>query len=307
MSRHAMQGFLLVFALGLVSGSGQSPPASGSAADKGALRIEQDQQTRAIHVYREGGKEPILTQNAIPDNRPYLHPIVAPDGKGLLTEYRPSHHLHQTGIFWGFKLVNGRDFFMKWQAENYRRVSANTIQQRGQQVKWQTVYDMLDENGNVVMTETQNWAMSAPGSRYVLDLEWRGEAKTDITLAKYYVGGLFVRIPWHVGSRAEAVNAIGQRDKDTEQQRAVWMDVGIQVEGRDDLAHIVVFDHPDNYGFPVPWRVDSQMGFGPNLEWAERRIEKGKTEVIRYRLLAYAGDLDPVAMIRAWKEFVKEY
>ncbi|MGB8524629.1 MAG: hypothetical protein WCD43_16815 [Candidatus Acidiferrales bacterium] len=30
---------------------------------------------------------------------------------------------------------------------HYRKVSANVVQQEGQQVKWQTVYDMLDETG----------------------------------------------------------------------------------------------------------------------------------------------------------------
>ena len=73
--------------------------------------------------------------------------MVAPDGKGVLTEYRPSHHLHQTGIFWGLKMVNGRDFFMKWQGDYYRRVSASIVQPTGRQVKWQTVYDMLGEDG----------------------------------------------------------------------------------------------------------------------------------------------------------------
>ena len=291
----AAAGFLLCFALCPVPAVGQSPARP--------LRIEQAE--GAIRVYREGDNPAILTQNALPDKRPYLHPIVAPDGKGVITEYRPAHHLHQTGIFWGFKLVNGRDFFMQWQSEHYRRVSATVIEPKGQRVRWQTVY-MLDENGNTAMTETQNWSMAESGGRYVLDLEWKGVPKTDMTLGKWYVGGLFVRMPWHMGSRAEAVTARGQRGQNAEQQRAEWTDVGIQVEGRDDLAHIVIFDHPDNYGSPVPWRVDSQMGFGPNTEPVERRLEKGKTEVFRYRLIAYTGDFDAVGMTRAWKEFVRE-
>lgn len=291
---------LLAFVSCALLGSGQAP----SGAE---LRLEQDLQTGAIRVYRDGVKDPILTQNANADNRPYLHPIVAPDGKGVLTEYRPAHHPHQTGIFWGFKYVNGRDFFMKWGPENYRRVSADIVQAKGQKVKWRTVYDMLDEDGKTVMTETQHWTMTDPGDRYVLDLEWRGEAKTDVTLGKIYVGGLFVRMPWHPGTRADAVNSAGQRDMEAEQQRAIWIDLGDQVEGRDDRAHIVVFDHPDNHDFPAPWRVDSQMGFGPNREYADWRIERGKTETIRYRLIAYTGNLNPVEMTHAWKEFVKEY
>jgi hypothetical protein len=164
---------------------------------------------------------------------------------------------------------------------------------------------MLDE-GNVVMTETQNWSMQESNGKYVLDLEWRGEAKTDVTLGMTYVGGLFVRIPWHEGVRAEAVNALGQRNQETEQQRAIWTDVGIQIDGRDDLGHFVIFDHPDNRGFPVPWRVDSQFGFGPNLARTDFGIDNGKAEVVHYRLIGYTGELDAVEMTRRWKEFVKE-
>jgi hypothetical protein len=301
MRYNAASGCVLALALCLATVSGQSP-----AGGDTLLRLKQDETIGAIHVYREGRNEPILTQNAPPDNRAYLHPIVAPDGKGVLTEYRPSHHVHQTGIFWGLKLVNGRDFFMKWQGDYYRRVSASIVQPRGRQVKWQTVYDMLGEDGKTLMTETQSWSMAETGGRYVLDLEWKGEAKADVSLGQYYVGGLFVRMPWKPGSRAEIVNEAGQRNLAAEQQRAKWIDLADQVDGRDDMAHIAVLDHPGNYGFPVPWRVDSQMGFGPNRNATGRQIENGKTEIFRHRLIAYTGDLDAAAMTRAWKEFVKE-
>src|SRR5262249_17301153 len=105
------------------------------------LRVEHTTGAQAIHVYRTGSRQLMLTQNALPDKRPYIHPIVAPDGKGVLTEYRPAHHPHQTGIYWGLKMVNGRDFFMQWQAEAYRRVSARVVVAMGQRVRWQTAYD----------------------------------------------------------------------------------------------------------------------------------------------------------------------
>ena len=37
-----------------------------------------------------------------PTHGPYLHPIAAPDGKGVVTEFSPEHHKHQTGLYWGF-------------------------------------------------------------------------------------------------------------------------------------------------------------------------------------------------------------
>lgn len=155
------------------------------------LRIEQDKEAGTISVFRSDGKEPILVQNAKKEARPYIHPIVAPDGKGSLTEYRPKHHLHQTGLYWGLKEVNGRDFFMKWQGDYWRRVSADVVDGEGQEVKWQTVYDMLDENGETVLTETQNWSMQEKNGKYVLDLEWKGRRKRMSRSGSSMSGGCF--------------------------------------------------------------------------------------------------------------------
>jgi hypothetical protein len=75
------------------------------------LMLEENLEEGTISIFRQGEKEPILVQNAKDDFRPYIHPIVAPDGKGLLTEYSPGHHKHQTGLYWGFTRVNERDYF----------------------------------------------------------------------------------------------------------------------------------------------------------------------------------------------------
>ena len=91
------------------------------------LTLRQDEATNTISVYRDKVAEPILTQNTKPDMRPYLHPIVAPDGKGILTEYSPGHHPHQTGLYWGFTRVNGRDYFHNPSNGYWRRVSSKPI------------------------------------------------------------------------------------------------------------------------------------------------------------------------------------
>lgn len=271
------------------------------------LKIEFAEATGKISVLRLGGEEPILVQNAQPEVRPYIHPIVAPDGSGLLTEYRPAHHRHQTGLYWGLKMVNGRDFFMNGFGDYYRKVSASVLEDKGPQVKWRTVYDLLDENGAPVLTETQTWAMRSHKDTYLLDLEWRGEAKKDITLGKFYVGGLFLRMPWREGMPGEVVNAVGQRNQEAEQQRAIWADIGLQVEGREDLAHIAILDHPANGAFPIAWRVDGELGVGPSRQiLGDWEIKNGETEVVRYRLVVFTGDLRPAELNRAWRTFVCE-
>lgn len=276
---------------------------SGAAA----LRIEHDPEAGTISVYRGDGEEPVLTQHAREGVRPYIHPIIAPDGNGVLTQYRPPHHLHQTGLYWGLKQVNGRDYFMQWEDDYWRRVSASVIEERGEKVRWQTVYDLLDAQGNPVLTETQNWTMQDRDGKVLLDLEWRGEARTDVEIGEFYVGGLFLRMPWDKETRGGVVNAVGQRDLDAEAQRAIWADLGLEIEGRDDFGHIAMLDHPDNAAFPTPWRVDSQMGIGPSRQIAGPwSIDRGDTEVIRYRLVVYTGDLDVDGLNRVWTAFALE-
>jgi hypothetical protein len=268
------------------------------------LRIIEDRRTGTLAVYRKNDTTPVVTQIAKEDLRPYIHPIVAPDGKGILTQFSPEHHKHQTGLYWGLKRVNGRDYFMNWQGDYWRRISAKAVKRNGHSVQWQTTYDLLDELGNRILTETQNWSMQEHEGKYVLDLEWEGEAKQDVVIGKFYVGGLFLRMPWHKGITGEVINAAGQRNNEAEAQRANWLDIGLQVEGREDLAHVAIFDHPANPAFPTPWRVDNELGVGPSRQiLGDWQIGKGKTAVFRYRLIVYTGALRTAELTRRWMEY----
>jgi putative membrane-bound dehydrogenase-like protein len=286
--------------LTLLKSEDPAAPAAGQG-----LTIKQDEQAGTISVFRAGGSQPILTQNARPDARPYLHPIAAPDGKGVVTESNPAHHPHQTGLYWGFTRVNGRDFFHNPTGDYWRRVSASVLKpESAGQVAWQTVYDLLDAAGNPILTETERWAMREKNGTFVLDLVWRGETKTDVTIGKYDYGGLFLRMPWREGIAGEVVNAARQRNERAEGQRAMWIDVGMKVEGRDDQAHVAIFDHPDNPGHPQAWRVDSQLGIGSARSRADDwKIAKGQTEVLRHQMVIYTGVLNDVEMTNAWGDF----
>ena len=270
------------------------------------LRIEHDEDAGAISVYTNNDEKPILIQNVRKNFRPYLHPIEAPDGFGELTQFSPGHHTHQTGLYWGFTRVNGRDFFHNPGEGYWRRVSAGVKDTEDKNIAWQTVYDMLDEDGQTVLTEIQNWTMSENDGEFILELEWQGEAKTDITIGKYDYGGLFLRMPWRSGMPAEAINSVQDHNQQAEGKQARWLDIGMQVDGRDDFAHIAIFDHPKNENFPNAWRVDGQMGVGPsitrNSDWT---ISNGQVEKICYRFKIYTGDISVVDLNAEWDEFAE--
>jgi putative membrane-bound dehydrogenase-like protein len=268
------------------------------------LTLKHDARAGTIAVYRPGSATPVLVHNAPPDARPYMHPIAAPDGKGILTETSPSHHPHQTGLYWGFTRLNGRDYFHNRGGDYWRRSAVAVIDTNGEEVRWQTVYDLLDADGGVVLTETARWTMRERSGAFVVDLEWKGEARTDVTIGHYDYGGLFLRMPWREGIRGEVVNAARQRNERAEGQRAMWIDVAMQVAGRSDLAHVAIFDHPANPGYPQPWRVDGQLGVGSaRSRLGDATIKKGGTEVIRHQFIAYTGTLDDVELTTAWAAF----
>ena len=128
-----------------------------------ALMASLDEAGETITIRRGSQTEPLVTQIAKPDFRPYLHPLVAPDGNGVLTELSPGHHKHQTGLYWGFTRVNGRDYFHHPGANYWRRVSVNVLtaeaRSAGDPVQWQTVYDLLGDNGEAILRESQIWTI----------------------------------------------------------------------------------------------------------------------------------------------------
>jgi hypothetical protein len=286
----------LILLVGLVGLNCRSQMSSLSKLDKqtdaGGLIIQADSDT-SFSVVKHPGTQLVLKQVAGENERPYIHPIMAPDGQGPITEFRPSHHLHQTGLFWGLKRVNGRDYFMKWKGDYWRRVSAKITVREGKQVGWQTIYNVLDSTGQTALVETQNWTLQEIDGKFMLDFEWKGQAQTTVAIGKFYVGGLFVRMPWTKGTAGEVVNSFGQTNKLAEAQRSPWIDVGMQIKGHPNWAHFTIFDNPQNKAFPTPWRVDGELGIGPSRQIMEDwTIPKGDTETIRYRILIYTGSFN---------------
>lgn len=278
------------------------------AHEHSSLSVSLDPSGDQVLIRRAEGADPIVTQVAKSDMRPYLHPIVAPDGKGELTQFSPDHHKHQTGLYWGFTSVNGRDYFHHAGADHWKRISVTVLKAAADDddssVSWQTVYDMLGEDGSALIRETQTWTMRDEGDHYSIDLNWQGAANTDISIGKYDYGGLFLRMPWKQGDEAKVINSARQEDLRAEGQRAVWLDVGIKVPGRDDKAHVAIFDHPSNEGFPQAWRVDGQFGVGlATSRLHEQSIGSGETMTIRHRLVVHTGKLDDVWLSEQWSQF----
>lgn len=262
-----------------------------------------------IAVFRAGGNAPILTQQAEPDKRAYIHPIVAPDGRGVLTEDTPPHHPWQHGLYAGLNDVNGVGFWMEGLREE-SRATDGTFHPRpiadvaavDHRVTWTVLSDWRGPDGALMLMEAQAWRLTDLGDAYELDVTWTLTAAVDLTFGKYAYGGLFLRMPYKKERGGEAINSEGQINGAAEGQRARWVSVSMPIEGRADWAGIAMMDHPDNPEYPNPWRVDGQLGIVPSRciagPW---HLTKGTSEVHRYRLFVFCGRTDRDRVEANWR------
>ena len=157
---------------------------NGSIQAEEVLKAIHNKETGSISIYRKGIPDPLLTQNAKADFRPYIHPIKSPNGKGELTQYSPGHHKHQTGLYWGFTRVNGRDYFHNPRGDHWKRKSVQILQNDKEKIRWQTEYLMLNKEGKPLITEKQTWKIvNREDGKMIMDLDWEGLAHVDIAIA----------------------------------------------------------------------------------------------------------------------------
>ncbi|MEM7655863.1 MAG: PVC-type heme-binding CxxCH protein [Bacteroidota bacterium] len=198
----------------------------------------------------------------------------------------------------------GRDFFHHPGEGYWRREGVKVLQAEGAEVSWQTVYWMLGEAGDSLLRETQTWTLTEAEGKYLLSLDWQGEAPKDFTVNEFEYGGMFLRMPWEKSTPAQVVNAARQRDQQANRKQAMWLDVGMEIEGLDQWGHLTIFDHPENEGFPTAWRVDGQYGVGPcraiSGDW---QIKAGESLSFQHQLVVYTGELSDVEMNERWAEF----
>ena len=103
------------------------------------------------------------------------------------------------------------------------------------------------------------------------------------------------------------MNSALQKNGQAEGKRAVWVDVGMDIEGRDDWGHIAIFDHPENSPTsPSPGESTGNSGSDPPaLSLATGRSQRGETETIRHRFIIHTGKLDSKALTKKWEDYSK--
>jgi len=270
------------------------------------LTIDVGPGRRQLTIARKDGTQ-VLVHRIPADERPTIHPIVAPDGIGILTEDRPAHHPWQRGLYTGFNLVNGVGF---WRDEPQDGSFAPRLDGEpavsGNVARWTIANRWTHPDGTPLIDEAQAWSIRVDPGQYVLDLTWTLGALTDIVIGQFMAGGLFLRMPYAPERGAKALNSNGLADKDGEKQRANWQAVWMPIEGRSDGAGMAVMDHPRNPAHPTTWRVDNEYGISPSRVIAESwKIAAGASETYRFRILTFTGGIDTRIIEPVWNDFAR--
>lgn len=268
-----------------------------------ATLLEENGQSNIV-LTRDSG-EHILTHQIRPNHRPYVHPITAPDGVGVLTQDSPDHHPWQHGLYTGLNLVNGEGFWKEFDHDGTihpELISKPVVD--GDTVSWALNARWMSPQGDHLVTETQRWSVTDRHHTYVFDMEWTLHAEVDLEIGEYMAGGLFLRMPYREERGGYAVNASGLQNSDAERQRDRWVLVSMPIEGRHDNGGAVIMDHPNNPDHPVTWRVDHELGISPSRciagSW---NIPQGESERYLYRIVVFTGNDNIEEIEKEWQSF----
>ncbi len=291
----------------------------------GNLRVTHDSNRSITVRARSDGDEafvPVVTFSCVPGDRPYLHPVYAPGGGPILTQFRPTDHPWQLGIFTALHEVNGVDYWTEDRDDptcgtiRLDRVTDVELSPEGSTASWRAISGWYTPDGDRHITETHVWTVRRQaGSYYTIDLQWTLLAVCDVEIGRYDYGGLAVRPVTHE-SRLH-LNNNGETGADTSEKRAAWCDVSSPYDGprpwtrKEKLSGtwhgITVFDHPQNFSYPSPWRVDYKGLINPSPSLAgDWSIAEGDETTLVYRLIVHRDKADADMLARLHEEFAEE-
>ncbi|MBL8994152.1 MAG: PmoA family protein [Spirochaetia bacterium] len=266
-----------------------------------------------VSPVRQGVPHPLVTQNAEPGKRPFLHPLYSPDGAQVLTENEPAHHPWQHGLYIGLNDINGFGFWSEGKASNNLKIDGSFQPEAmgapvvaGNRTEWAVANGYLTPTGEKLLRETQVWSLETFEDHYTLDLTWTLAPENEtVVFGRYDYGGLFLRRPVYENTVVSFLTSGGHKNCQTsEGQRFTWC--ALSLKENESWTGLAIFDHPVNLGYPTPWRIDGQYGIGPSpCRLGQWSLEQGESKTFRYRVLAYLGQPETGFLENQFVQFSK--
>jgi len=245
--------------------------------------------------------------------RPFLHPLMGPDGKPVTRQYpmeqidgETHDHIHHKGCFVAWGDVNGSNNWSDGADHAYvRHQTFETLDSGPVMGRVLALNHWVTKDEEKVMEETREYRFYAlPRRARAFDLRVSFRAtEGDVRFGDTKEGGICsVRVATSMdadkGGRIENSYG-GLYEKETWGKRAHWCDYSGPVDGK--IAGVTLMDHPGNFRHPTYWHVRDYglMTANPfGLSYFHRdksrdgshMLPAGAEMTFRYRVFVHRGD-----------------
>lgn len=250
--------------------------------------------------------------------RPYLFPIVGPEGHTLTRMGHPRDphsHSHHNSVWIAHQDVDGVDFWSDREPTTGKlgRIVHQKIEELddGDKKAWLTSWNhWVDPEGNTILVERRRITVFAPTDDQwlaIIDLRFDSPREMPVEIRRNPFGMIGVRMAKTIGVRdggGRILNSEGRRNESEVFRRpAKWCDYSGPITNR-LAAGITLFDHPDNPNHPAPFHVRNDGWMGACLT-LDRSISVSREQplVLRYGLWIHRGAPGVDILEAKWREF----
>jgi hypothetical protein len=260
--------------------------------------------------------------------KPYLFPIIGPNGKMITRQYpmkevegEKQDHPHQRSLWFTHGAVGGVDFWAEGKGcGKIRQVSVDAMESGPVFSRIVTSNEWVGPDGKKILDDKRTLTF------YPLP---RGEKFIDVSLTLTSAGGPVVFGDTKEGTfgirlaesmredrkdrGGKVVNSRGRKGtKEAWGKPAEWVDYDGLVEG--DTVGVAILDHPKSFRHPTHWHVRDYGLFAANpfgyKEFGEKEkgegkytLEPGKTMEFRYRVYLHGGTTEAARVAEVYSGF----
>jgi hypothetical protein len=260
-------------------------------------------------------------------------------------------HPHHVGIWLNYGDVNGLDFWNNSEAipaekaDGYGTIyheAVETVKDGKGSGKLKTSASWKDNSGKQLLHEVTEFTFSVDGNTRIIDRETTLKAvngKVNITDNKEGMFAIRVTRELELPSSGKMkvadshgnitevdasgdksatgsyLSSEGIKDDEVWSTRGRWVKLSGVVNG--EQVAIVIFDHPQNAGYPTYWHArgyglfaannPGQKVFSNGREELNFAIENGQSAIFRYRLAVFSGDPLVGDIEKMAENFVNKY
>lgn len=251
--------------------------------------------------------------------RPYLSPVLGPQGKEV-TECATSDHPHHRSLYVAYGDVNGVDVWSEGKNAGFIR-HQDFDEVKSGPVVGRFVCENLwtSKEGEELMTDVREYRIyNVPETGRIIDLDLTFIASHgDVRFGDTKEGGIIsvrVNTPIRVNNGGKIENSFGGiNEPETWGKKANWCDYSGMVD--DVHLGIGVFDHIKNPRYPTYWHVRNYGLMGSNIfgggtfesdpsQEGSYTLKSGEKMEFRFRVYVHEGDAPKAKVSQKYHDFI---